>query len=89
MVQDFGLWRVVEREIYFYTNKEFVVDNPLFRIHLTILTIKWTGLAPWEFEFRLAGNLTSIYLHTSTAWLPDPGTMNAPPSVERTTDALS
>ena len=26
----------------------FFVDNLLFRIHFTIVMIRWTGLAPWE-----------------------------------------
>ena len=31
--------------------KEFFLDNLLVRIHLIFEMIKWTGLAPWEFEF--------------------------------------
>ena len=31
--------------------REFVMDNLLVRIHLIIVMIRWSGLAPWEFEF--------------------------------------
>ena len=31
--------------------REFFIDNLLVRIHFIILMIRWTGLAPWEFEF--------------------------------------
>jgi len=27
------------------------IDNLLVRVHFTIVMIRWTGLAPWEFEF--------------------------------------
>ena len=30
-----------------------------FRIHLIIVMIGWTGLAPWEVEFPFPGSLTS------------------------------
>ena len=30
--------------------REFI-DNLLVRIHCIIVVIRWTGLAPWEFEF--------------------------------------
>ena len=31
--------------------REFFFDNLLVRIHFIIVMIRWTGLAPWEFEF--------------------------------------
>jgi len=34
---------------------EFFIDNLLVRIHLIIVMIRWTGLAPWEFEFPFCG----------------------------------
>jgi len=46
----------VERE------REFFIDNLLVRIHFIIVTIRWTGLAPWEFEFPFPGSLTSTFL---------------------------
>ena len=41
--------------------REFFIDNLLVRIHFTIETIWWTGLAPWEFEFPFPGSLTSTF----------------------------
>ena len=35
--------------------REFFIDNLLVRIHLIIVMIRWTGLAPWEFEFPFPG----------------------------------
>ena len=35
--------------------REFFVDNLLVQIHSIIVRIRWTGLAPWEFEFPLHG----------------------------------
>jgi len=40
----------------------FFIDNLLVRIHFIIVMIRWTGLAPWEFEFPFAGSLTSTFL---------------------------
>jgi len=39
--------------------REFFIDNLLVRIHFIILMIRWTDLAPWEFEFPFPGSLTS------------------------------
>ena len=33
------------------SEREFCIDNLLVRIHFIIVMIRWTGLAPWEFEF--------------------------------------
>ena len=33
--------------------REFFIDNLLVRIHFIIVMIRWTGLAPWEFEPRM------------------------------------
>ena len=33
------------------TERELFIDNLLVRIHVIIVMIRWTGLAPWEFEF--------------------------------------
>ena len=41
--------------------REIFIDNLLVRIHCIIVIIRWTGLAPWEFEFPLPGSLTSIF----------------------------
>ena len=32
------------------TGREFCIDNLLVRSHFIILMIRWTGLAPWEFD---------------------------------------
>jgi hypothetical protein len=40
----------------------FFIDDLLVRIHFIILIIRWTGLAPWKFEFSFPGSLTSTYL---------------------------
>jgi len=34
-----------------YREREFYIDNLLVRIHFIIVMIRWTGLAPWDFEF--------------------------------------
>ena len=39
--------------------REFFIDNLLVRVHFIIVMIRWTGLAPWEFEFPFPGSLTS------------------------------
>ena len=42
--------------------RERFIDNLLVRIHVAIVIIWWTGLAPWEFEFPFPGSLTSTSL---------------------------
>ena len=42
--------------------RETFIDNLLVRIHFIIIMIRWTGLAPWEFEFPFPGSLTSTFL---------------------------
>ena len=49
----------------FCQEKEFVIDNLLVRIHVIIVMIRWTGLAPWEFEFPFPGSLTSTFLSSA------------------------
>jgi len=41
--------------------REFFIDNLLVRIRFTMVMIRWTGLAPWEFEslFQVALHLPS------------------------------
>ena len=39
--------------------RELFIDNLLVRIQFIIMVIRWTGLAPWEFEFPFPGSLTS------------------------------
>jgi len=42
--------------------RDFFIDNLLVRLHYIIVMIRWTGLAPWEFEFPFSGSLTSTFL---------------------------
>ena len=39
-----------------------IIDNLLVRIHFIIVMIRWTGLAPWEFEIPFPGSLKSTFL---------------------------
>jgi len=55
-----GLDRPVEP--FATRERERLIDNLLVRIHLIIVMIRWTGLAPWEFEFPFPGSLTSTFL---------------------------
>ena len=43
------------------TERDFFIDNLLVRIHFIIVMIRWTGLAPWKFEFPFPGSLTSTF----------------------------
>ena len=44
-----------------------MIDNLLVQIHLIIVMVRWTGLAPWKFEFSFPGSLTST-LHLEQSW---------------------
>ena len=44
--------------------REFI-GNLLVRVHFIIVMIRWTGLAPWEFEFPSPGSPTHPYTTTS------------------------
>ena len=35
--------------------REFFIDNLPVRIHFIIMMIRWSDLAPWEFEFSFPG----------------------------------
>ena len=48
------------------SEREFFIDNLLVRVHFIIVMIRWTGLAPWEFEFPFPGSLTSTFLEPYT-----------------------
>jgi len=45
-----------------YRERKFFIDNLLVRIHFIIVMIRWTGLAPWGFEFLFPGSSTSTFL---------------------------
>ena len=42
--------------------RDFFIVNLLVRIHFVIVMMRWTGLAPWEFEFSFLCSLTSTFL---------------------------
>ena len=46
--------------------RDFFIDNLLLRIHLIIVMIGWTGLAPWDFgsegDLRPAPSIPKAYL---------------------------
>jgi len=44
------------------SEREFFIDNLLVRIHLIIVVVRWTGLAPWEFDSPIPGSLASTFL---------------------------
>jgi len=46
--------------------REFFIDNLLVRIHFIMVLIRWTGLAPWEFELSFPGSVTSTPLPNHT-----------------------
>ena len=37
--------------------RDFFIDNLLFRIHVIIVVIGWAGLAPWGFECPFSSSL--------------------------------
>ena len=45
-----------------HPEREFFIDNLLVRIHFINVMMRWTGLAPWEFEFPFPGSLTATSL---------------------------
>ena len=45
-----------------WAERTFFIDNLMVRIHFIIVMIRWTGLAPWEFEFPVPGSLTYTFL---------------------------
>jgi len=53
--------------------RELFLDNLLVRIHHIFVVIRWTGLAPWEFEFPCPGSLTSTFLKSGGLCLASGG----------------
>ena len=45
------------------------MGNLLIRNNLIIMIIRWTGLAPWEFEFPFSGSLTFMYRRSSIEYI--------------------
>ena len=52
--------------------RQFCIDNLMVRIHIIIVMIRWTGLAPWEFEFPFPGSLTSTFQAEIVEHVPTP-----------------
>ena len=52
--------------------RESFIDNLLVRIHFIIVMIRWTGLAPWEFESPFPGSLTSTFLEVCITYIHPP-----------------
>ena len=42
--------------------REFFIDNLPVRIQFIVVMIRWTDIAPWEFEFPFPGSLRSTFL---------------------------
>ena len=59
-----------------FIEREFSIDNPLVRIHFNIVMIKWTGLAPWDFESPFSGSLTSTFLEAALYTFPEERTLS-------------
>ena len=54
--------RTTDSQVFPQRLRELFIYNLLVRIHFIIVMMRWTGLAPWEFEFSFPGSLTSIFL---------------------------
>ena len=52
-----------------FRKSESVTDNLLVRIHFIIEMSRWTGLAPWKFEFPFPGSLASTFLGGESMFL--------------------
>jgi len=57
---------VVACHLHVSRGRHFFVHNLLPQIHFIIVMIRWTGLAPWEFEFPFSGSLVSTF---SVSWV--------------------
>ena len=53
--------------------REFFMEKLLVPIHFIIVMIRWTGLAPWNFEVPFSGSLTSTFLgnEVKSIWCGD------------------
>ena len=45
-----------------FREMEFSIDFLIVRNHFIIVMIRWTGLAPWEFDFTFLGSLISKFV---------------------------
>jgi len=74
--------RHARRRLQVCLERELFFDNLLVRIHVIIVMIRWTGLAPWEFEFPFPGSLTCTSEQGVGGEL-DGGRPPAPPRTKR------
>jgi len=58
------------RETFAGEKREFFIDNLLVQIHVIIVMIRWTGLAPWEFEFPFDEKVVATRLAVAHATVP-------------------
>ena len=48
--------------IFGLREREFFMEILLVQIHFIIVMMRWTGFAPWEFEFPFPDSFTSSFL---------------------------
>ena len=53
-----------------FDEREFVSDILLMIMWIQIVMIRWTGLAPWEFEFPFPGSFISTFLGNIQLMIP-------------------
>ena len=56
----------VRQPHHIHLQRENFVDKLLVRHHLIVVMIRWTGLAPWKFQYPFPGSLTSTFLELHT-----------------------
>jgi len=57
-----------ERDLSYIEKREFFIDNLPLRNHFIIVMIRWSVLAPWEFEFSFPDSLTSTLIQGHTPY---------------------
>ena len=62
--------KAVQKKLQFeqLNERDFFIDNLLVQIHFIIEMIRWTGLAPWEFEFSFPDTLISTLLASRSSF---------------------
>jgi hypothetical protein len=56
------------------------MDNLQVRIHFIIVMFRWTGLAPWQFEFPFLGSLTVCFQDMRVSYRQAAGPTDGAPS---------
>ena len=91
--EDFAARTLIGRMSYCSSTcaeREFFIDNLLVRIHFIIVMMRWTGLAPWEFELPFPGSLASNFVgreeltdaRASSFYLPSDWSSTCAPRLE-------